>query len=137
MRPRHRPKERPFAKSATRTSCDSGGHESWPQAGDRPKERRAPIPRLDRQADTFLTATSTVTCLRSVRVVALLPVGGCGIPSECWLRFPVFLALRFFCALSSTVAVFPVRLLALSLVCHDFSQELTPRVFSMLLGSDF
>ena len=36
MRPGHHPKERPVAKSATRTSCDSGGHESWLQEWSTP-----------------------------------------------------------------------------------------------------
>ena len=70
-----------------------------------------------------LTATSTVTCPKSVRVVVLQPVGGCGIPCVCWLRFPVFLALHFFCVLSFTDAVFPVRLFALSLLSATTSKS--------------
>ena len=45
-------------------------------AGDRPKERRAPTPKLDRcSLWYFLTSTSAVTCPRSVRHVALRRVG--------------------------------------------------------------
>ena len=44
-------------------------------AGDRPKERRAPTPKLDRHAATFLTTTQAATSWRSLRLAPPRRVG--------------------------------------------------------------